>query len=105
VEAREFREHAEFLRSRGLSVIGVSTDAQTVSDRFAESLDLPFPLVGDPDASIARRYGVKWPLLKIAKRVTFVVGEDRRVESVHRSERDPRSHPAHVCALAGTQAE
>jgi thioredoxin-dependent peroxiredoxin len=96
VEARGFREHAERLRSRGLSVAGVSTDEQTVNDRFAESLDLPFPLVGDPDATIARRYGVKWPLLKIARRVTFVVGEDRRIESVHRSERDPRSHTTHV---------
>jgi peroxiredoxin len=88
-----------------MSVVGVSTDEQTVSDRFAESLDLPFPLVGDPDAKIARRYGVTWPLLKIARRVTFVVGEDRTIEFVHRSERDPRSHAAHVCRLAGIEAE
>jgi thioredoxin-dependent peroxiredoxin len=104
VEARGFREHAEALRSRGFSVVGVSTDEQTVSDRWAESLDLPFPLVGDPEAEVTSSYRVKWPLLNVARRVTFVVGHDRKIESVHHSERDFRSHTAHVCGIAGIPA-
>ena len=30
-------------------------------------------MIGDPDRTIARSYGVLWPLVPLAKRVTFVV--------------------------------
>jgi len=34
----------------------------------------PFPLIADPRGEITRAYDVRWPLLNIAKRVTFVIG-------------------------------
>lgn len=85
-------------------MIGVSGDTQHTQDRFARSLELPFPLVGDPDGAIRSAYGVKWPILGLARRVTFVVGKDRRIRGVTRAERDALAHVAEACALVRTAA-
>jgi peroxiredoxin len=60
-------------------VIGISSDAQEVSDRFSESLGLPFPLLGDPSGKVLRAYDVRWPVLGRAQRVTYLIGRDRRI--------------------------
>jgi peroxiredoxin len=71
-------------------VIGVSPDPQERQDEFRASLELPFPLVGNPD--VVRAWGVRWPLFGRSRRVTFVVGRDRRVVHRHVSEMDPKAH-------------
>ena len=50
----------------------MSGDSQEKNDTFREKLDLPFPLVGDPEGTILRAYEVRWPLIGLAKRVTYV---------------------------------
>jgi peroxiredoxin Q/BCP len=49
-------------------------DPQTLCD-FAASVKAPFPMIGDPDRSISKRYGVLWPLLHRDRRITFVIDE------------------------------
>lgn len=73
-------------------MVGVSTDPQAESERFRESLSLPFPLVGDEGGGIVRAYGVRWPLLGRARRVTFVIGKDRKVRLAYGSEIDVQAH-------------
>jgi len=85
-------------------VIGVSADSQETQDRFAKSLELPFPLVGDPDGKVREAYGVKWPLLGLARRVTFVIGKDKRVCLVHKAERDVESHVTQASQAVGKSA-
>jgi thioredoxin-dependent peroxiredoxin len=80
-------------------VIGVSADAQDTSDRFRKSLDLPFPTVGDPSGSILRAYRVRWPLIGLARRVTYVVGRDRRIRSAYESQHKVDQHVAQACAV------
>ena len=80
-------------------MIGVSTDTQATNDRFKASLELPFEVVGDPRGRIAAGYGVRWPLVGLARRVTFVIGTDRRVTDVFKSELSPEAHVSHVCGL------
>ncbi len=59
---------------------------------FDEAHGLGFPLLSDPDREIARRFGVKrfGPLPN--KRATFVIGRDRRILGVVRSELDMNGH-------------
>jgi peroxiredoxin len=84
----------------------VSRDTPEVADEFCRSLDLPYTLVGDLKGDIIRAYGVAWPLLGLARRVTYVIGRDRRISSTFRSERDPSAHAAKakeaLGALSGT---
>ena len=54
--------------------MGVSTDAHDTQCRFASSLGAPFPIIGDHDRSICRAYDVLWPIVGLARRITYVVG-------------------------------
>ena len=80
-------------------MIGVSRDRQETSDRFRDSLKLPYPLVGDPDGTITRAYKVGWPIVGLARRVTFLVGSDLRIQMVFPSELDPTAHADRVAAF------
>jgi peroxiredoxin len=82
-------------------VVGVSTDAQATNDRFRKSLDLPFPLVGDPDGAIGKAYGVRWPIVGVHRRASFVIGEDASVREAFWSELDAAEHVAQACRVLG----
>jgi peroxiredoxin Q/BCP len=85
--------------------VGVSKDRQEVSDRFRQSLALPYPLVGDPEGAILRAYKVRWPLIGLARRVTYVVGRDGKVRLAFHSEMDIAAHLAKAAgALAASPA-
>jgi peroxiredoxin len=79
--------------------VGVSKDPQETSDRFRESLELPYPMVGDPEGKVLLAYEVRWPLIGLARRVTYVIGPDRRIRDVIRGELDADHHVAEACAL------
>ncbi len=72
----------------------MSKDTPRVADEFCASLDLPYRLVGDAEGRTIKAYKAAWPLLGIAKRVTYVVGRDRRIKLAFRSERDIAAHVA-----------
>ena len=91
------------LRDAGAEVIGVSADSQETADRFRESLDLPFAVVGDHSGHILRAYRVRWPLIGLARRVTYVVGRDRKIRSVYESQRKVDEHVAQACAVVGVR--
>ena len=59
---------------------------------FDEKNDLGFPLLSDPDRSVAKLFGVKRIGPRPSKRATFVVGQDRRVLGVIQSELDMTGH-------------
>ena len=83
-------------------MIGVSSDSQETNERFRKSLDLPFPLVGDPEGTILRAHRVRWPLVGLAQRVTYAIGQDGRVRLAFHSELNPTAHAAKAGeALAG----
>jgi peroxiredoxin len=73
-------------------VVGVSADEQEVQDRFAQSLSLPFPLVGSPDGSVGTAYGVRWPVIGYFRRATFLVGPDGTIQGAFRQESKPTTH-------------
>jgi peroxiredoxin Q/BCP len=101
VEAGEFRRVYDDLRRADYEVVGVSTDSQEESDRFRESLDLPFPLVGDTEGRIVQDYQVRWPLIGRPRRVTFIIDRDRKVLFAFGSETSMTAHAARACEFVG----
>jgi peroxiredoxin len=75
-----FRDRNPDLVDAGAQVLGISMDDLETQKRFAESLELPFPLLADPDGAVARAYGVAAE--GYAKRVSFVIGKSGRVLAV-----------------------
>ncbi len=80
-EAKGFASHFPEFQSAGVAVVGVSVDSEEAQQQFAADCALPFPLVADRDRAIARAYGTLG-LLGFAKRTTFFIGADGRVEEV-----------------------
>src|SRR5881227_2747251 len=72
--------HAQFA-DQDAQVLGVSMDNLETQTKFAESLNLPFPLLADPEGVAARAYGVANPA-GYANRVTFVIGKDGKISQV-----------------------
>lgn len=99
VETKGFRDNYPELRELGVEVVGISTDSLATQCEFAKAQAVTFPMVGDADKSIARGFGVLWPLLGVARRVTFVVDEAGIVRHVFQHEVQISKHLDDVLRL------
>jgi len=107
-ETKTFRLNFTELELAGATVVGVSTDDTQTQCRFADSIGVPFPIVGDPERSICRAYDVLWPLVGLAQRVTYVVGppqggSGRVVEAVFHHEFKIGAHRDDVLRFVNTK--
>jgi len=57
-EACDLRDHSAELEASGSVVLGVSTDTLESHQHFRDKHKLPFPLLADVDATVAKLYGV-----------------------------------------------
>ena len=87
-ETRTFSDNFNELMLAGANLVGVSTDEFDTQCRFAGELHVPFPLIADSDKRIARAYDVLWPLVGLARRYTFVIGENMKIEAIFHHEFD-----------------
>ncbi|MEU6277046.1 peroxiredoxin [Streptomyces populi] len=86
-EACHFRDLATEFTAAGARLVGVSGDAVDRQQEFADRHTLGYPLLSDVDGTVRERFGVKRGFtLAPTKRVTFVIGKDRTVLEVVRSE-------------------
>ena len=56
-EACDFRDNLNSLQSAGYSILGISPDEPAEIAKFADDESLNFPLLSDPDNSVAKAYG------------------------------------------------
>ncbi len=77
-----------------MSYYGASTDPADKNKRFAESLDLDYPILSDSDGSVAEAYGVRIPLVGTASRWTFYIGKDGRILEIDKSVKAATHGPA-----------
>jgi len=72
-QACAFRDAIKTIRDQNAEVYGISTDEVKSLLSFHEKHKLTFTLLADPDAKITEAYGVKMPVVSIAKRWTFII--------------------------------
>lgn len=91
-ESCHFRDLAGEFAELGAQRIGVSADSVDNQARFDDEHKLGYPLLSDPDKTIAKIFGVKrmGPLMN--KRSTFVVDTDGTVLAVIASEMNMDVH-------------
>jgi thioredoxin-dependent peroxiredoxin len=85
-ETRRFRDNYDDLQRHGAEVIGISTDDHEKQCRFAEAEKVRFPLIGDKGGEIQALFGVKRPILKSNRRVTYVIDEEGLVAAMFHHE-------------------
>ncbi|WP_069770248.1 peroxiredoxin [Streptomyces sp. LUP30] len=92
-EACHFRDLAAEFAAVGAQPVGVSGDSVDRQQEFAGRHTLGMPLLSDEDGSVRERFGVKRGFsLAPTKRVTYVIGRDRTVLEVVRSELRMNTH-------------
>ncbi|KQX46209.1 MULTISPECIES: peroxiredoxin [unclassified Streptomyces] len=102
-EACHFRDLAAEFRAVGALPVGISSDAVERQREFTERHSLGYPLLSDADGAVRERFGVKRGFsLAPTKRVTFVIGQDRRVREVVRSELRMSAHADRALAALRT---
>lgn len=91
-ESCHFRDLGAEFAELGAQRVGISADPVDRQRDFDERNDLGYPLLSDPDRSVARAYGVKRPGPIFNKRATFVIGADRTLLEVISSETNMDVH-------------
>ena len=89
-EACDFRDAYTELNGEGVVVLGISTDSLASHQKFRAKHQLPFPLLSDEEAEVAKLYGVykqknmygktSWGI----ERSTFVIDAEGIMRKVYR---------------------
>jgi len=87
-ESCHFRDMKAEFEAAGAQRVGISADDVEKQKRFSDKHEFDYPLLSDPDGAVATQFGVRRrvTVLTPTKRATFVIGTDRRVLGVVRSE-------------------
>ena len=103
-EACHFRDIAAEFEAVGAQRIGISADAVDKQAEFDDKHGLGYPLLSDPDRTVANGFGVsrRGPLPN--KRATFVIGTDQTIVEVVTSELNMNVHADKALAALGATA-
>lgn len=102
-EACGFRDAWAEYEERDAVVLGISDDPVPDLADFAESYDLPFRLLSDPDGEVAAAYDAYGEKNMFGRtfdgvfRRTYVVDSDGRIAAVH-PKVDPEGHAEEILA-------
>lgn len=107
IESCHFRDLAAEFAQYNAQRVGISADSVEKQHEFSEKHDFDYPLLSDSDGAVAARLGVRRKIgfgaLK-NRRMTFVIGTDRKVLEIIHSELDMNGHADRaLSALAAAQ--
>jgi thioredoxin-dependent peroxiredoxin len=98
-QACHFRDLGAEFDAAGASRVGVSRDDVGTQARFASRHEFDFPLLADPDGTVAKAFGAKRPGPLWSKRQTYVVDQDLTLLGVVSSETNMEAHADEALAL------
>ena len=103
-EACSFRDNFFAFEKLGALVLGVSLDDVKSHEEFAKKHSLPFPLLADPDGTVAKQFGVyrNLGIMKIASRQSFLIDPEGKLVK-HYEKVDPAGHTAEILAELRSQ--
>ncbi len=68
----------------GAQVIGISVDSRDTNKAFAQELGIKFPILSDESKTVSKQYGVLIPLIRFAKRTTFLIDKNGIVRAIQK---------------------
>ena len=96
-QACAFRDSIKVIRKLGAEVYGISADSVAAQKKFHDEHKMTFDLLSDENLKIISLYGVKMPVLSMAKRQTFVLDKALVVRK-HYEDVDPAIDAKNVAA-------
>ena len=73
-------------------MVGISVDSPSRNKAFAQALGAAFPILSDEGKTVSLEYGVLIPVIRLAKRTTFVIDKEGVIQ--HICEGELRCNPA-----------
>lgn len=70
------------MEKKGAEVVGVSTDSVEKLAKFKSEFNLPFVLLSDEKGTVVEQYPGKIPVLGVANRATYVIGQDGKIVQI-----------------------
>ncbi|HRI03445.1 MAG TPA: thioredoxin-dependent thiol peroxidase [Pyrinomonadaceae bacterium] len=105
-EACSFRDADDVYKSKGIRVLGVSTDNEKSHQKFISKFQLPFDLLADTDKQIVEAYGVWGEKSMYGRkymgtfRKTFLIDGDGKIVKIF-DKVDVSAHADEVLAAFG----
>ena len=98
-EACSFRDGFARFQAAGLIVLGCSIDSSDSHKAFIKKYNIPFPLLLDPNKTIATEYGAAngIPILGLDRRITYVINSEGIIAKVY-PKVDPGIHSTEILA-------
>ncbi len=81
-ECKSLKANGDSLRPLNVAYFTASVDTVAANKKFAEKLGLDYPILSDPDKSVATAYGVVHPGRPVAERWTFYVDKDGNLKEI-----------------------
>jgi peroxiredoxin Q/BCP len=81
-ECKSMHEHGDAIKAYDVAYFTASVDDAETNKKFAESLSVDYPILSDPDKSVAKAYGVLMPEYGVANRWTFYIGPDGKIVAI-----------------------
>jgi peroxiredoxin Q/BCP len=75
-----------------VTYFAISTDDAPTNKKFAESLSCDYPILADPDKTVAEAYGVLMPA-GYANRWTFYIGPDGKLLDIDKTVKPQTAGP------------
>ena len=92
-ESCHVRDLAAEFEAAGATRVGISRDTVSRQQEFDAAHQLGYALLSDADGAVASAYGIQRNLPGLPpRRTTFVIGSDRRIRGVVRSELRMEAH-------------
>ncbi len=81
-ECKSFRANSKALKELNVAYFTASVDTPELNKKFAESLDLDYPILSDPEKTVATAYGVLRPNGAVTNRWTFYIDKDGIIKEI-----------------------
>jgi len=81
-ECKSIHASSAKLKPLGIAYFTASVDTPELNKKFAESLELDYPILSDPDKTVATAYGVVHGERKVAERWTFYIDKDGVIKDI-----------------------
>lgn len=91
-EACTFRDQFEAFRDLDVPVLGISKDDIETHERFKKEHKLPFDLLSDPTGQVCKAYDALIPLIKMPKRITYLIDKEHKVAAVFSDMFETKGH-------------
>ncbi len=104
-ELKTFTERFDDMFGEGVELVGISADSLETHVRFAQSLDMPFRLLSDPDQKVSKQWGSAGDN-GYNRRTVFVIDKQGKVVYADRrfGALDPKAYDNLKSAVQGARS-